>query len=235
MLEIDGSEFSFKRRFGLRKKPVSVSSASGVPESFDLGAETEIGGQPLSIVERLTRNTEVIDHRKLLSRSSKEIDEFRLNDGYQTPDTFEELKKKVSSSTDLREMLATLNKEIQVVDALNLMFSETCLSDISHIDTRTGPMVEFPASINQNLYCKIVEHGMKMCPSLILFVIDMVVRRGEPVLPSDVLKIATLFSSICYVANQDLDALVKLRSLTLQVDGLTNIGLDILSDMGLAV
>ena len=52
-------------------------------------------------------------------------------------------------------------------------------------------------------------------------------------MPSDVFKIATLFSSICYVANKELDALVKMRSLSLQVDGLSNIGLDMLSDMGL--
>ena len=239
MLEIDGSGFSFKRRLGLRSKKQPSAPGSGlqgtpglVPDADTNTTDTE--SQPLSVVDRLTRNTVVIDHRKLLSKSSKEIDDFRLNDGYPTPDTFEELKRKVSSSSDLREMLSVLNKEIPVVDALNLMFCDTCLAEISHIDTKKGPLVEFPASINENLYCKLVEYGMKTCPTLILFVINMVVRRAEPVLPSDVLKIANLFSSTCYVANQDLDALVKLRSLTLQVDGLTNLGLDILSDMGLA-
>ena len=231
MLDIEGSEFSFKRRFGLRQKPIcSVATVSEQSESLAPVAETE----PLSIIERLTRNTEIIDHKKLLSRSSKKVDEFRLNDGYQTPDSFEELKRKVSTSTDLRDLLATLNKEIPVVDAFNLMFSDTCLAEISRIDSKIGPLVEFPASINQNLYCKMVEYGMDTCPGLIMFVISMVVRRGEPVLPSDVLKIATLFSSICYVVNKDLDALVKLRSLNLQVDGLSNTGLNILSDMGMA-
>ena len=59
-------------------------------------------------------------------------------------------------------------------------------------------------------------------------------RKGEPVLPSHVMKVATLFSTLCYLGNQDLDAVVKMRSLSLQADGLTNLGLDILSDMGLA-
>ena len=52
-------------------------------------------------------------------------------------------------------------------------------------------------------------------------------------MPSHVLKIATLFSNICYAGNQELDAVIKLRGLTLQVDGLSNLGLDILSDVGL--
>ena len=236
LLEIDGSEFSFKRRYGLRKKTAScVSSFSDSNEPVDEADEPpEIHDEPSSIVQRLARNTEIMDHKKLLYESSKKVDDFRVNDGYKTPVNFEEIKKKVSSSSDLREMLASLNKEVPVVDAFNLMFSDTCLTEISHIDTNKGPLVEFPASVNHNLYCKIVNYGMERCPALILFVINMVVRRGEPVLPSHVLKTATLFSSICYVANHDLDALVKLRSLTLQVDGLSNIGLDILSDLGMA-
>ena len=84
MLEIDGSQFSFKRRFGLRNKP--VFSVTTVSESFDPVAETEKRDLPLSIVERLTRNTEIIHHKKLLSRSSQKVDDFRLNDGYQTPE-----------------------------------------------------------------------------------------------------------------------------------------------------
>ena len=228
MLEIDGSKFSFKRRFGLQKKPVSS-------ENLELaGAGAVRKEESLSVVQRLTRNMEIMDHRKLLSKSSMKVDEFRTTDGYQTPETFEELKRKVSSSTDLRDMLATINKEIKVADAFNLMFSDNCLAEISRIDTTGGPLVDFPASINQNLYCRIVDYGIEKCPSLIMFIINMVIRRGEPVLPSDVLKIANLFSSICYVANKDLDAMVKLRSLSLQVDGLSNIGLDMLSDMGMA-
>ena len=62
----------------------------------------------------------------------------------------------------------------------------------------------------------------------------MVIKRGEPILPSHVFKVSTLFSTICYVANRDLDAMVKLRSLVLQLDGLSNIGLDSMSDIGLA-
>ena len=75
---------------------------------------------------------------------------------------------------------------------------------------------------------------MRECPTLILFVIKIVTRRGEPILPSHVLKVATLFSSICYATNQELNALAKLRSLTLQVDGLSNVAIDMLSDVGLS-
>ena len=238
MLNVNGSEFSFKRRLGLLKKSGASSSSSTTvgSNSSSLCSElTDLREDPnRTIVERLTRSAETPDHKKLLSKSSQKIDKFRINDGFKTPDNFEDLKEKVCSSVDLRDLLAILNEETKVVDAFNIMLSDTCLAEISRLDSKVGPLVEFPASVNHNLYCETVEFGMNKCPSLVMFVINMVVKRGEPVLPSDVFKIATLFSSICYVANKDLDALVKLRSLTLQVDGLSNIGLDILSDMGLA-
>ena len=176
MLEIDGREFSFKRKLGLRKK--STSQSCDLSESdvvLDaVGAEfvdVDPNAQSESVVERLTRSGEIVDHRKLLSKSSRAIDDFRNGDGFRTPETFEELKQKVASSSDLKEMLAILHKETPVTDALNLMFSDTCLAEISHVDTTKGPMVEFPASINENVYCKTAEFGMKMCPSLMLFVI----------------------------------------------------------------
>ena len=240
MCGVNGEEFSFKRRF--LKKSRQVSSDSAVPEIVDAGSmatnECNEGvkrdDEATTVVQRLTRDTEVVDHRKLLSRSSKVMDDFRMNDGYQTPTNFELIKDKISSSPDLRGLLTVLNSETPLMDSLNLMFSDTCLAEISSINTQKGPMVDFPPSINQNVYCKTVEFGMRECPTVINFVMNIVVRRGAPILPSDVLKIATLFSSICYAANQDLDALVKLRSLSLQVDGLTNVGLDICSDLGLA-
>ena len=167
MLDVDGTEFSFKRRLGLRKKKPTLDSnlpeivnsvestiVNGVESTIDEEAtvgEIETGIHELSVVERLTRNTEVLDHKKVLSKSSKELDAFRLKDGYQTPASFDELKKQVSSSSDLREMLKVLNSETTVVDALNLMFSDTCLAEISHVDTMKGPLVDFPSSINQSL------------------------------------------------------------------------------------
>ena len=214
MLDVNGNEFSFKRRYGLkqRKAPCSVAkdSVDDEQEAEDVDA-IEAQSDDKTILQRLSRNTDVVDHRKLLFFSSQKLDKFRDKDPYHTPHNFEEIKNKVSSSGDLRDMLASFNEEIQVVEAFDQMFSDKCLTEISTIDVKKGPLVEFPSSINQNLYCKIVEFGISECPGLMQFVISMVVRRGEPVLASHVFRVATLFSTICYVANQDLNALVKLR------------------------
>ena len=130
-------------------------------------------------------------------------------------------------------MLIVLNEEKVVEEALILMMSDACLAEISSINMKVGPLVDFPADINENVYVSVVNYGLDHCPKLMHFLLNMVVRRGDPVLPSHVLKTATLYSSVCYAANHELSAITKLRSLTLQVDGLSNLGLDTLSDLGL--
>ena len=231
MLEIDGSKFSFKRRHGLRVKKSSynvivdvgllnVTSSSvrdlclnsvgegetteGHLDSLVQSLESSKLDERSEVIQRLTKTKDALDHRKVLSNMAKNIDDFLSNDYYENPDYFSEIMDKMSSSTDLRVLLWRLSSEEKISDSLDLMFADGCLAEISQVNVRSGPLSEFPPSINDNLYCKIVEYGMAKCPRLILFVINMVVRKGEPVLPSHVIKVATLFSTICYVANQDI-------------------------------
>ena len=240
--DINGSEFSFKRRLGLKKRSSNNRLNSSESEMsnhvVELNSESssnlaESEDTVMNPALRLVRNKEVLDHRKLLTNSSKSIDSFRINDGYQTPQTFPLLKERIASSSDLRAFLVKLHNDENIVEALDLMFSDSCLTEISKISTSEGPLVDFPVSINHNIYCEMCDYGMSQCPRLMLFVVNLVTRRGETILPSQVIKCATLFSTICFAANHNLNALVKLRSLSLQVDGLNNIGLNMLSDMGL--
>ena len=233
MLDVQSSQFSFKRRLGIK-----VRTSASHPEPEDNIANQETAEEPIqleprSVVELLTRDpNKLTEHPKLLSNMAKQVDASRPDDAYQNPSNFEDLRERLSGAADLRDIVTFLS--VDQSEALAATFSDMCLSEVSLINTKCGPLVEFPASVNENVYCKIVEFALHNCPQLISFVINLVVRKGEPVLPSDVLKIATLFSTLCHAANHDIDALVKVRSLTMQMDGLSNLGLDILSDCGLS-
>ena len=63
MLDVDGSEFSFKRRLGLRQ--TRTSPVSPLPEGHD-DEVSEHEDHSSTVVERLTRNTEVVNHKKPL-------------------------------------------------------------------------------------------------------------------------------------------------------------------------
>ena len=228
MLDVVEEMFSFKRRLGLKRKK-SDKSTEVLTEST---AKEETSCS--SIVDRLTKCGKAVDHKKLMLESCIKLDQLRISDSFETPCNFEEIKTKLTESTDLRDMLCTLSQDTTSSEALGLMHSDVCLTEICLANSHDSPLVEYPSSLNQNIYCQVVDFALVKCPTLLQFCMSMVVKRGEPVLPSHILKIVTLFSTICYTANHNLDALVKTRSLSMQVNGLSNIGLDIMSDLGLS-
>ena len=233
-IEID--KFSFKRKYGLKTKvaalPCLVDHSEKVPDT----RKESIGEDKSSrtVVELLTRDPDkIIEHKRLLSNMSKQVDEFHDRDAYQNPSNFDEIKEKISNAADIKDIFAILIDNKESAQGHTALFSDVCLAEISQINVKNCPLVEFPSSINENIFCEIVNFGMAACPHLLSFVVNMVVRKENPVLPSDIMKIATLFSSICCSVNHNLDALVRTRSMTLQLDGLSNQGLDTLSDVGL--
>ena len=82
------------------------------------------------------------------------------------------LKKKLSSASDLRDIVASLNEDQDATEAITAMLSDMYLAEICQIDTKKGPLVEFPSSVNENVYCKIVEQGMHCCPHLVTMIIN---------------------------------------------------------------
>ena len=244
MLDITEDQFSFKRKYGLQrtKCPPSLhASSQDLPRVGDhvidgIHDDALKGyGNRRTVVELLTRDPEkVVEHKKLLSNSAKQVDRFRHIEKNQESNVFEGLKKKLAETKDIQDIITCIIEDEHGVKALTSSFSDLCLAEISQIEVKNSPLSEFPPSVNENVFCKVVQFGMMTCPQLISMVINLVVKKEDPVLPSDVFKIATLFSGLCYSTNHDLDALVKLRSLIMEADGLSNLGLDILSDCGLA-
>ena len=111
-----------------------------------------VAEKEMSVLERLTRTSEVLDHRRLLCQVSTALDSFRLKDHDLSAKSIEVVKSLVSSSSDLRDIVKAFTAEEVVLDGLNKMFTDTCLSEISRIDSHIGPLVEFPYSVNTNLY-----------------------------------------------------------------------------------
>ena len=113
----------------------------------------------------------------------------------------------------MKEVLISLLEDDKVTTALISMLNDVYLGEVSMIDPHSGPLVEFPPSINENIYCKIAQFAMDKCPKLTAMLVGLVVRREEPVMPKDVLRIATHFSNLCYGINKNLDSLIKLKRL----------------------
>ena len=79
MLDVDVSQFSFKRRMGLKKRsapspPPEADDTHDPADAIQIPASNNVE-KSRSVVELLTRYHEVdLDHRKMFSNLSKKID-----------------------------------------------------------------------------------------------------------------------------------------------------------------
>ena len=135
MLDLSVKDFSFKRRLGLSEKKKSVPVSSLAEAASKSVQHDDVRHAPVTtLVERLTKNGATIDHKRLLVNSCKSKDGIRGNDAYDTPINFEEIRERLSGSTDLIDLLQSLNADRSVSEALDMMFADACLSEISRID-----------------------------------------------------------------------------------------------------
>ena len=152
MLDVSEDLFSFKRRHGLRARKVSLVELS----KDDCSEQPSEYSEGSSLVDRLTKTGRAIDHKKLLLNSCKDLDELRIFDDFVTPSNFDSLKRKLADSQDLKEMLKSLNDDKTVSEDLRLMFSDACLAEICRCTSVRSPLVEFPYSVNENVYCRLI-------------------------------------------------------------------------------
>ena len=242
-VNVTPDDFIFKRRHGLKERqdPVVVYTTTDTREESVVDESTNIGirRENRDAVELLTRDPKImIDHRRRLHETCKALDstlESSRTINSIGDEAVKNIKEKISKVANLNDLMACLHDEgnSEIVTALSNSFSDVCQAEISRINPRKCPLTEFPCSMNENIYSEIVEYGIEQCPQLMQFVTNTVVRKDEPVLCSDIIKIGTLFSSICYLSNRNLNSLVKTRSIVLQSEGLTNSGLNLLAATGL--
>ena len=189
-----------------------------------------------SMVQQLTRDTTVtLDHKKLLSNAASMMDSWlSQNPPQQSQEDFLKLKQKLVEATDFESLLTVLYGDPEVRTLLCGEFTDIVITEIADIDTRQGPLSDFPPSINSNVFVQIVKFGMEKCPRTLSLLSNVAIRSRKSIMPKDVLTVASTFANLCYIGNHHLDGLIKMRSLMLQASGTTDLALDILSDVGLA-
>ena len=188
------------------------------------------------MVKLLTRDpTVVVDHRKILCSTASIMDKWLSKcNPLMSSKEFKALKERLAETKDVESLMVVLMGDTVIKQLLSSEFSDVIMAEMVDIDSSTGPLSEFPPSVNSNIYSRIVKFGLSHCPQTMAVLLRLAVKSQMPVLPTDVLVVANHFANICYLSNSNLDGLVKMRSLALQAGGTTDRALDLLSDMGMA-
>ena len=234
LLEVDESMFNFKRK---AKAVVEVECdtnnylTKGVPKEK---VSTQVGKLDFMVKQMIIDPDNKVDHRSMLSNTASLLDREMRSDGPEEPvseklERFRMLQEKLAESSSVEEMMEVTFRDKETKLLMCHLSHDICFEEVAKINTKSGPLVDFPPSVNSNVFCDVVKFGLEKAPQTIAFMFNFVVKRGQSVCPSHVIKIASLFANICFSTNHNLDAVSKLRSLTLQMDRLTDQGLSSLA------
>lgn len=108
------------------------------------------------------------------------------------------------------------------------------LEDMILLSSIKSPLTDFPPNINQNLYSEIISFGLMHSKGIISFLLNLLVKKEQPVQEKDTVRIAFIFSLLAHTISRNNNAVAKTKSLLLQVQGLTVEGLDMLSRIGIS-
>ena len=238
LLEVDASMFDFKRKIEsvveAKDDEVEVDEQEGTISKKS--CDTPVDKLKFMVQQMMINPEAKLDHQAELSKTATLLDKELRTESMESAESTEEklgrfclLQEKLAESRSVEEMMGVLFNDIELNQLMCRLSQNICFEELVKIDTKSGPLVSFPPSVNANMFCDLVRFGLEDAPKTIEFLFGFVVKRGQSVRPSHVIKLASLFANLCFTTNHDLDALIKLRSLTLQMDSLTDQGLSALA------
>ena len=186
-----------------------------------------------SAVKLLTiDDTENLDHKKELKAAAKLLNDARIPVHHET--NLEELKSVLMDSADLESLVHQVWSHPEARNMFQQMETSSSLEDFLQIGrTETnGPLKTFPPNVNENIYHEIVKFSLEKSKSTVIFLINLLVEKNKPITAHDVIHIAYIFSYVAHKVNRDNSALVKLKTLLVQKEGITSEGVDALATLG---
>ena len=239
LLEVNVSMFTFKRKVEVVGEAevmveVELDPNNSQPKVSPKEKVSTTASTIDFMVQQMTIDPTIkINHKSLLSNTASlmdqklrsEVTEESEESGEERLERFRMLQEKLTESSNVEEMLEIIFRDKRTKQLMCCLSHDICFEEVVKINTKSGPLVDFPPSVNSNVFCDVVKFGLEKAPQTIAFLFNFVVKRGQSIRPSHVIKLASLFANICFATNHDLDAVPKLRSLTLQMDRLTDQGL----------
>ena len=130
-----------------------------------------------------------INHKVELENIVRTLSEARSAKADQILD-FETLKQKVTTCETFESFCDALWSDQSVRVYFQEMQNSAYLEELirigrSYVD---GPLKTFPPNVNQNIYSEIVKFSLLYCRETVMFLVNLVVKKDNPVTSSDVIR-----------------------------------------------
>lgn len=206
------------------------------PEQPD--AEREV--QSRFDIRNLLPDGAKVHHLKELKSAAKLLDQVRTDCEAGNSEALElaALKLKLSLCKSEEEMVEQMGCNERAMQAMSRMVEQRVLEELLTISTDEGSITlsEWPNSQAQNFFVEVVKLAARKTPITLSLLLRLIIKNEEAnVEPVHVINVATVFSQLAHLVDKSNNALNKINSLQLKMNGLTDEGLDAQVPLGLGV
>ena len=190
-----------------------VSAADPQASRFDV-RKLMSGGIKVNHLKDLQSAAEMLDglrREKLQTDVQEKLDLMEVKLSLTTANTMEELVTKLGTNDEALRVMARVVEDRVLEELLTLNSSEDRIL-----------LSEFPNSQSQNFFAEVVKLAQRRSPIALSFLLKLITKDNcADIEPCHVISVATVFSHLCACVDKSNNALLKIQSLQLKMDGVT--------------
>ena len=137
-------------------------------------------------------------------------------------------------NTDDKDIIQKLSEIKGVEEYFKKKAASSRLEEMMFVSRVKSPLTQFPPDVKSNLYSSVLTFAVDNCPEVLKVLLDILVKRGAPVMEKDVLRVSFMFSSLAHGISRHNNSVMKTKSLVLKSEGLIDSGLDQFGLLGIS-
>ena len=174
-----------------------------------------------------------VSHKEVLEDAARKLDDARANNPKKEENVdVESSKDLIKDCQSLNEMTKIIWKDPGFQKRFSHLFTSQLLEQLMSLGLSTeNPLKSFPVDVNSNVYSDIMNFALEHAQDVMLLLTTLTKKQENPISSKDVIELAYSFSFLAEAASSQNNSLKKIKSLGLRSTGLTNSGLDSMSQV----
>ena len=135
------------------------------------------------------------------------------------------LKFQMSNARTIEEMVQELGTSPEALRVMARVIEDRVLEELLLLNSTEDRILlsEFPNSLSENFVAEVIKLASRKSPVTLSFLLKLITKdTSSNVEPCHVISVATIFSHLCSCVDKSNNALLKINSLQLKMDGLTD-------------
>ena len=114
-------------------------------------------------------------------------------------------------NTDENDIIQKLSEIKGVEEYFKKKAASSRLEEMMFVSRVKSPLTQFPPDVKSNLYNSVITFAVDNCPEVLKVLLDILVKRGAPVMEKDVLRVSFMFSSLAHGISRHNNSVMKTK------------------------